>query len=61
MRGSRGWWWEPCPGFWVAQRGRGPGHQLEELALVLTGVEGEDVWVGLLRDSKVLPAHVSNQ
>lgn len=41
---------------WVAQR-RGWVHQLEELALVLTG-ESEGIWVGLLLDSKVMPVHL---
>lgn len=52
-------------GGWAAQRGRGWSHRLEELALVLTGGEGEAIWVRLLLDSKVLlpppPAHFSNQ
>lgn len=36
---------------WVAQRERGWGHSLEELALVLTGGEGEGIRAVLLLDS----------
>lgn len=44
---------------WVAQRGTGWGHQLEELALVLTG-ENEGIWAGLLLDSYLATSQTNN-